>query len=150
MGQEHREAVTGVFSLIQGRAACTHDYTMIGCLCHIRRVCSPQDGTVSRTKRTVNRRIGIKGARDALDLAQHALGGARVRQHEVDGTHALGVQPCPVGTASITSTQRKHAGRCWFMCCKQRARWHPAYGLGRAPLIEPSFQGRLLPSLGIA
>ncbi len=65
---------------------------------------------MSGTKRTVDRRIGIQGARDALDLAQHALGGARVRQHEVDGTHALGVQPCAVGTGSITSTQREHAG----------------------------------------
>ena len=39
-------------------------------------------------------RVTIKRPRDALVLAQHALGRARVRQHIVDGAHALRVQAC--------------------------------------------------------
>ncbi len=44
--------------------------------------------------RIMDGRVAVQRARDALVLAQHALGGARVRQHIVDGAHALRVQAC--------------------------------------------------------
>lgn len=44
--------------------------------------------------RAVHGRVAVHRARDALDLAQHALGRARVGQHEVNRARALRVQPC--------------------------------------------------------
>jgi len=44
--------------------------------------------------RAVHGRVAVHRARDALDLAQHALGRARIGQHKVDRARALRVQPC--------------------------------------------------------
>ena len=43
--------------------------------------------------RTVDGRVGVERARDALELAQHALARVRIRQYKVNCAHALRIQP---------------------------------------------------------
>lgn len=42
----------------------------------------------------MHRGVRVEGARDALELTHHLLGGFRVAQHKVDRSHALSVQTC--------------------------------------------------------
>lgn len=42
----------------------------------------------------MHRGVRVEGARDALELTHHLLGGFRVAQHKVDRSHALCVQTC--------------------------------------------------------
>jgi hypothetical protein len=47
----------------------------------------------------VGGRVAVQRPRDALELGEHPGGGAGVRQHQVDGAHALAVQPQVLGVA---------------------------------------------------
>ena len=48
---------------------------------------------------TMHWRIGVERPGNALELTHHALCRLSIRQHEVDGTHPLGVQACTQGKA---------------------------------------------------
>ncbi len=99
--------------------------------------------------RAVHGRVAVHRARDALDLAQHALGRARVGQHEVNRARALRVQPCaragrvtaraepPRAASSLPGPAARqpaqprrpmHGARGCRARQAHRARWHSAGG----------------------
>ncbi len=49
---------------------------------------------LARGLRTMDGGVGVEGARDALELAHHALGRLCVRQHKVYRAHTLRIQTC--------------------------------------------------------
>ena len=71
-------------------------------------------------ERTMHRRVGVERPGDALQLAHHALGGLGIRQHKVEGAHALSIQPCAC-TPALRSACPATLG-----CCVQPA-WQSKY-----------------------